>query len=115
MFETEVYKNCYPYTRESLLDFDKRQMILKLLNIREKDLCFAKYEAKKNSKKIRIQLLDRIKDERDKIGEIRTHIENNEYDNVDNEYMNWLLIKYKSFLKFILCFRCFGFWLPYPY
>lgn len=48
MFETEVYKNCYPYTRESLLDFDKRQMILKLLNIREKDLCFVKYEAKKN-------------------------------------------------------------------
>ena len=115
MFETEVYKNCYPYTRKSLLDFDKRQMILKLLNIREKDLCFAKYEAKKNSEKIRIQLLGKIEEERAKIGEIRMHIENNEYDNIDNGYMNWLLMKYKNKLKFILCLRCFGFWLPYPY
>ena len=22
MFETEVYKNCYPFSRESLLDFE---------------------------------------------------------------------------------------------
>ncbi len=115
MFETEVYKNCYPFSRESLLDFDKRRMILKLLNTRRMDLYGADYEAKRNGRKIRIQLLYRIEEERAKIEEIRTHIENNEYDNVDNEYMNWLLIKYKNFLKFILCFRCFGFWLPYPY
>lgn len=107
MFETEVYKNCYPFSRESLLDFDKRRMILKLLNTRRMDLYGADYEAKRNGRKIRIQLLNRIEEERAKIEEIRTHIENNEYDNVDNEYMNWLLIKYKSFLKFILCFRCF--------
>lgn len=115
MFETEVYKNCYPFSRESLLDFDKRRMILKLLNTRRMDLYGADYEAKRNGRKIRIQLLYRIEEERAKIEEIRTHIENNEYDNVDNEYMNWLFIKYKSFFKFILCFRCFGFWLPYPY
>lgn len=115
MFETEVYKNCYPFSRESLLDFDKRRMILKLLNTRRMDLYGADYEAKRNGRKIRIQLLYRIEEERAKIEEIRTHIENNEYDNVDNEYMNWLLIKYKNFLKFILCFRCFGFRLPYPY
>ena len=108
MFETEVYKNCYPFSRESLLDFDKRRMILKLLNTRRMDLYGADYEAKRNGRKIRIQLLYRIEEERAKIEEIRTHIEN-------NEYMNWLLIKYKNFLKFILCFRCFGFWLPYPY
>lgn len=104
MFETEVYKNCYPFSRESLLDFDKRRMILKLLNTRRMDLYGADYEAKRNGRKIRIQLLYRIEEERAKIEEIRTHIENNEYDNVDNEYMNWLLIKYKNFLKFILCF-----------
>lgn len=115
MFETEVYKNCYPFSRKSLLDFDKRRMILKLLNIRKMDLYGADYEAKRNGRKIRIQLLYRIKEERAKIEEIRTHIENNEYDNVDNGYMNWLLMKYKNKLKFILCFRCFGFWLPYPY
>ena len=100
MFETEVYKNCYPFSRESLLDFDKRRMILKLLNTRRMDLYGADYEAKRNGRKIRIQLLYRIEEERAKIEEIRTHIENNEYDNVDNEYMNWLFIKYKSFLKF---------------
>lgn len=115
MFETEVYKNCYPFSRESLLDFDKRRMILKLLNIRKTDLCGAECETKRNGGKIRIQLLNRVKDERDKIGEIRAYIENNEYDNVDNGYMNWLLIKYKNSLKYILCPRCFGFWLPYPY
>lgn len=115
MFETEVYKNCYPYSRESLLDFNKRKMTLKLLEIRKGDLCAAEYEAKKNGGKIRIQLLDRIKEERDKIEKIRIHIENNEYDNVDNGYMNWLLIKYKNSLKYIFCPRCFGFWLPYPY
>ena len=88
MFETEVYKNCYPFSRESLLDFDKRRMILKLLNTRRMDLYGADYEAKRNGRKIRIQLLYRIEEERAKIEEIRTHIENNEYDNVDNEYMN---------------------------
>lgn len=88
MFETEVYKNCYPFSRESLLDFDKRRMILKLLNTRRMDLYGADYEAKRNGRKIRIQLLNRIEEERAKIEEIRTHIENNEYDNVDNEYMN---------------------------
>ena len=87
MFETEVYKNCYPFSRESLLDFDKRRMILKLLNIRKTDLCGAECETKRNGGKIRIQLLNRVKDERDKIGEIRAYIENNEYDNVDNGYM----------------------------
>lgn len=115
MFETKVYKSCYPFSRESLLDFDKRRMMLKLLNTRRMDLYGADYEAKRNGRKIRIQLLYKIEEERAKIEEIRTHIENNEYDNVDNEYMNWLLIKYKNFLKFILCFRCFRFWLPYPY
>lgn len=45
MFETEVYKNCYPFSRESLLDFDKRRMILKLLNTRRMDLYGADYEA----------------------------------------------------------------------
>ena len=77
MFETEVYKNCYPFSRESLLDFDKRRMILKLLNTRRMDLYGADYEAKRNGRKIRIQLLNRIEEERAKIEEIRTHIENN--------------------------------------
>lgn len=77
-----------------MLDFDKRRMILKLLNTRRMDLYGADYEAKRNGRKIRIQLLNRIEEERAKIEEIRTYIENNEYDNVDNEYMNWLLIIY---------------------
>lgn len=93
VFQTKVYKECYPFSREVLYNTEKRKLIIHLLEFRNPDLVYgSKKKAMITGRKLRKQVLVAVDEELDKIDEIYTYIENREYAKVDGIYMNWLLI-----------------------
>lgn len=95
MFETKVYKECYPFSKEVLYDKEKRTMFLKLLRRRKIDLWLYRIAIRKQNKKIRKNVID-WEEEFQLITEIEKaiHDEGN-YQLVMPAYPNWLLKKYR--------------------
>ena len=111
VFQTKVYKECYPFSREDLYNTEKRKLIIHLLEFRNPDLVYgSKKKAMITGRKLRKQVLVAVDEELDKIDEIYTYIENREYAKVDGIYMNWLLKLYKSRIR---CFLGIGLYMPY--
>ena len=111
VFQTKVYKECYPFSREVLYNTEKRKLIIHLLEFRNPDLVYgSKKKAMITGRKLRKHVLVAVDEELDKIDEIYTYIENREYAKVDGIYMNWLLKLYKSRIR---CFLGIGLYMPY--
>lgn len=112
IFDTKVYKECYPFSREVLYDTEKRKLIVHLVKTRKIDLVYGSVNkaAIEFNRKVKEQVLVAIDEELKKIKEFHTYLENREYAKVDGIYMNWLLKLYKSRIR---CFFGIGLYMPY--
>lgn len=112
IFDTKVYKECYPFSREVLYDTEKRKLIVHLVKTRKIDLAYGsvKKAAIEYNRKVREQVCVAIDEELKKIKEFYTYLENKEYAKVDDIYINWLLQLYKSKIR---CFFGIGLYTPY--
>lgn len=111
MFETEVYKECYPFSMEVLYDVYKRNLFIKLLHNRKASLFVMERNASKHNRKIREYLLKLIRNENQLINEIEEYIQNNDLYKVNISYCNWLIDNNKIVLLSDLTSR-FYFWNP---
>ena len=95
MFDTDVYKECYPFCREVLYDPQKRALFVKLLHKREMDLMYVDKNASQQGRKIRHYMQVKAREEKDLIDELKKHIQNGKFQEVDKSYPNWLIKQYR--------------------
>ena len=110
ILRTKVYKECYPFSREVLYDVEKRELVFCLLQNRKVDLYVATLNARRSGGKIRKEAFLAIDNETVKLNSTQSSIESAEYVNVDDAYMNWLLKRYRSGIRYFL-----GIWTYLPY
>lgn len=91
MFETKVYKECYPFSMEVLYDVYKRNLFVKLVYNRKISLFKVAKEANMQNRKTREYLLKLIRNENQLINEIEEYIQNNDLYKVNVSYCNWLI------------------------
>lgn len=97
MFETTVYRECYPFSKEVLYDAEKSRLFVKLLHQRRLDLfTIHRYAPKWYSRKQRLIVLRRVERENEYINEILDHIQNGHINNIDTAYASWLVAQYKT-------------------
>lgn len=94
MFETKVYKECYPFCREVLYESQKRGLFVKLLYRRELDLM----RVYKQQKKVRQYMQKKVEEEKNLIDKIKKHIQNGDFQEVHYSYPNWLIKQYRIIL-----------------
>lgn len=111
MFETKVYKECYPFSMEVLYDVYKRNLFVKLLHNREASLFVMTRDANTRNRKTREYLLKLIRNENQLINEIEEYIQNNDLYKINDSYCNWLIDNNRVVLLSDLVSR-FHFWNP---
>lgn len=100
MFLSKVYKECYPFTREVLYDKEKQKLFVKLLRNRKIDLEGLKRETYKQfGRKYRKRMLLLIEREYTLLSELEKKIHDKDYMEVEYNYPNWLLKKYRLFFS----------------
>lgn len=96
MFETKVYKECYPFCREVIYERQKRELFVKLLHRRKNDLIFMGIKASEQGRKVRQLMLTKIKEEKCLIEELQKNIEDRNIQDIDFFYSNWLIEQYRT-------------------
>lgn len=98
MFETKVYKECYPFCKEVLYDNEKKKLFLRLLHQRDIDLMTMWETASKQKRKARLYMEENIQNESAILKEILNYIQTNSLEKINenyHDYLNWLIKRYK--------------------